>query len=106
MDVSRPLYWNIGQIGTVNYILAIAAVLILVYAFYDRIRLWRHGTEANRSDRMVERIKGVIQYIFGHWRVLKDTYPGIMHALIFWGFVILFIGTGLEGFVHTSGLHF
>jgi Fe-S oxidoreductase/nitrate reductase gamma subunit len=106
MDVSRPLYWNIGQIGTVNYILAVAAVLILVYAFYDRIRLWRYGTEANRSDRIVERIKGVIQYIFGHWRILKDLYPGVMHFLIFWGFVILFIGTGLEAFDHYSGLHF
>jgi Fe-S oxidoreductase/nitrate reductase gamma subunit len=106
MDVSRPLYWNIGQIGTVNYILAISAVLIFVYALYDRIRLWRHGTEANRSDRMVERMKGVIQYIFGHWRALKDIYPGIMHALIFWGFALLFIGTGLEAFDHYSGLHF
>jgi Fe-S oxidoreductase/nitrate reductase gamma subunit len=106
MDVSRPLFWNIGKIGTINYILAIVAVLILVYAFYDRIRLWRHGTAANRSDRMVERVKGVIQYIFGHWRVLKDLYPGIMHTLIFWGFVLLFIGTGVEAFDHYSGLHF
>jgi Fe-S oxidoreductase/nitrate reductase gamma subunit len=55
---------------------------------------------------MVERIKGVIQYIVGHWRVLKDLYPGIMHALIFWGFALLFIGTGLEAFDHYSGLHF
>jgi Fe-S oxidoreductase/nitrate reductase gamma subunit len=90
----------------VNYILAIVAVLILIYAFYDRIRLWRHGTAANRSDRMVERIKGVIQYIIGHWRVLKDLYPGIMHAFIFWGFALLFIGTGVEAFDHYSGLHF
>jgi Fe-S oxidoreductase/nitrate reductase gamma subunit len=106
MDVSRPLFWNIGKIGSINYILAIVAVLILVYAFYDRIRLWRHGTAANRSDSMVKRVKGVIQYIFGHWRVLKDLYPGIMHTLIFWGFVLLFIGTCVEAFDHYSGLHF
>jgi Fe-S oxidoreductase/nitrate reductase gamma subunit len=106
MEVSRPLYWNIGQIGTVNYIIALAVVLLLIYAFYDRVRLWRHGKTANRSDKMVERIKGVIQYIVGHWRVLKDLYPGIMHAFIFWGFLLLFIGTGLEAFDHYSGLHF
>ena len=106
MDVSRPLYWNIGDLGTVNYIFALIALLIVAYAFYDRIRLWRRGTEAHRSDRVGERIKGVIGYVFGHRRVLKERYAGLMHALIFWGFVLLFIGTGLEAFDHYSGLHF
>ena len=106
MEVSRPLYWNIGDIGLVNYILALIAVIILVYALYDRITLWRKGKEAKRSDRVGERIKGLIQYVFGHWRVLKEMYPGIMHLLIFWGFVLLFIGTALEAFDHYSGIHF
>jgi Fe-S oxidoreductase/nitrate reductase gamma subunit len=106
MDVSRPLYWNIGDIGMVNYIMALAAILILVYAFYDRIRLWRHGKLANRSSNVGKRVAGLIQYVFGHWRVLKEAYPGAMHFLIFWGFALLFIGTGLEAFDHYSGLHF
>ena len=106
MDVSRPLYWNIGVLGTVNYILAFVAVLILVYAFYDRVRLWRRGTATHRTDRPGERIKGLILYVLGHWRVLKEVYPGFMHFCIFWGFAILFVGTGLEAFDHYSGLHF
>ena len=106
MEIARPLYWNIGAIGMINYILALAAILILVYALYDRIRLWRHGKAAIRFDQAAERIKGVVLYVVGHWRILKDTYPGIMHALIFWGFALLFIGTGLEAFDHYSGLHF
>jgi hypothetical protein len=83
MEVSRPLYWNIGDIGLVNYILALIAVIIFVYALYDRITLWRKGKDAKRSDRVGERIKGLIQYVFGHWRVLKEMYPGLMHLLIF-----------------------
>jgi len=106
MDVSRPLFWNIDALGNVNYIFAFVAILIVVYAFYDRIRLWRKGTAANRTDRVGERIKGVIQYVFGQWRVLKETYPGLMHLLIFWGFVLLLIGAALEAFEHVSGLHF
>jgi hypothetical protein len=33
--------------------------------------------------------------VFGQKRVLKDRRPGSMHALIFFGFLALFIGTDI-----------
>jgi Fe-S oxidoreductase/nitrate reductase gamma subunit len=35
----------------------------------------------------------LVTHALGHARILRDRYSGIMHLLLFWGFVILFLGT-------------
>lgn len=36
----------------------------------------------------------------------RDPYAAVMHSLILWGFIILFIGTTLVFLVHDTPLHF
>lgn len=47
-----------------------------------------------RFDNIPERIKKVIIYVFGQKRLVKNyTFAGVAHFMIFWGFVIITIGT-------------
>ncbi|MCY0877490.1 MAG: (Fe-S)-binding protein [Firmicutes bacterium] len=51
------------------------------------------GQPLNRSDQPGRRWAGVVTYVFGQKRLFKDKYSGPMHFAIFWGFIILTIGS-------------
>jgi len=106
MEVGRELFWNIGKIGNLTYLIMGIAVLIFIYALYERVKAWRKGKPESRCDRIGERIKGAFLNILAQWKVLRESLPGVMHGLIFWGFLILLMGTATEAFNHYSGLHF
>jgi Fe-S oxidoreductase len=42
-----------------------------------------------RFDRIGERIKGFFVYVLGQGRLLRWPYAGVLHVLIFWGFLVL-----------------
>jgi len=47
-----------------------------------------------RTDRMMDRIKGILIYVFGQKRILKNyTWAGIEHFVLFWGFMIIIAGS-------------
>jgi Fe-S oxidoreductase len=61
---------------------------------------------ANRLDRIWERVDAMLLYAIGQKRMFKDIVPGIMHALIFWGFLILLIRSiSLVGAAFTHDMH-
>ncbi len=51
-------------------------------------------------DHFAERIKTTLVNVLGQKAVLKKPLVGFMHALIFWGFIIITIGT-MEQFLST-----
>src|SRR3984893_6413471 len=74
-------------------LIAAAAVLFGRRAFY-LLRLLLKGKPLARWDQIPARVGRVIVYVFGQARLLaNDFWPGLMHATIFWGFVILTLGT-------------
>jgi Fe-S oxidoreductase/nitrate reductase gamma subunit len=91
---AREIYWNISGILWM-YILLLITVIIFVWKFYRRYRLWKLGQPDARLNHIGVRIKLVLQYALAQGRVLKKRYPAIMHLLIYTGFIILFIGTVL-----------
>ena len=57
-----------------------------------------YGDKVNRpldSIALWDRVKALFGHGFGHQRLIKDAYPGLMHLLIFSAFVVEFIGTAL-----------
>lgn len=94
MESTREIYWNVGH-GVVlpMYILAFAAFAVLVWGFWRRLRIWRQGKPLNRFDRPVTRLTRLIVEIFSQIKVFRVKDGGIYHALFFWGFLLLFIGT-------------
>jgi Fe-S oxidoreductase len=62
---------------------------------------------ADRSDRMGERVRNVLYYMFGQARMFRYRAAGIAHAFIFGGFVVLGLRTiilAARGFT-AGGLH-
>jgi Fe-S oxidoreductase len=59
-----------------------------------------HQGKVFRLNDIPERIKTTIENVLGQRAVLRKKSAGIMHATIFWGFLIITIGT-LEQFLST-----
>ena len=91
---SREIYWNISGILWM-YVLAIFTFIVFGLKFYQRYKLWKIGKPDARLDQVGLRFKLVLQYGLAQGRLLKKKYAGILHVLIYTGFIILFIGTVL-----------
>jgi Fe-S oxidoreductase len=80
------------------YPLVVVPVVAALYLFWRRLGLHlqvlRAGRPLHRSDRPLERIKGLAVFVIGQRRLLNDIGPGLAHAFIFWGFLILLATTG------------
>jgi Fe-S oxidoreductase len=60
---------------------------------------YRAGRGAQRLDRPVERLRRTAKIVFTHsWIRRRDPLAGLGHLLIFYGFLILFIGTAILAF--------
>jgi Fe-S oxidoreductase len=92
----RDTFWNVpvwAQIAL--YVGALLAIVVFAYGVAQRVRLWRGGRPEQRFDRVGQRLKLVALHALGQARTLSQAYPGIMHAIMFWGFLALFMGTVL-----------
>jgi Fe-S oxidoreductase/nitrate reductase gamma subunit len=92
-QITREIFWNVQGVRIIIYLLAVIPVFLLVFGLWRKIRLWRIGEKENRYDQLIRRIISKLYYGVLQARNLEKPFPGIMHLLIFWGFVILFIGT-------------
>jgi Fe-S oxidoreductase/nitrate reductase gamma subunit len=90
----------------IHWALTILCGALLVYGLWRRVRLWRMGQAAVRTDHVGRRIGGLFLYVLGQRRVLSQAYPGLMHGLIFYSFVIFFIATSLVGVQLDAGVLF
>ncbi|MGE5578103.1 MAG: heterodisulfide reductase-related iron-sulfur binding cluster [Syntrophothermus sp.] len=101
---TRQVYWNIAG-HLFMYLFMVIALGIFAYGIVKRYRLWRLGKPENRIDHVGKRIWSLLVYGLGQKRVLREGYAGLMHVLIFWGFVVLFIGTGMVVLQADLGLN-
>jgi Fe-S oxidoreductase/nitrate reductase gamma subunit len=46
-------------------------------------------------------VRTTVSDILGHRRFLREPYAGIMHFLIFWGFVMLLVGSAVDFVTHV-----
>jgi len=93
MEISREIFWNVEGVRLIVYLLALIPIFLLVFGLWKKIKLWRIGKKENRYDQIWRRIGTKIYYGALQVRNLEKIFPGIVHLFIFWGFVILFIGT-------------
>lgn len=98
MEYTREIYWNVGHNLAVllpMYLLSFAAVAALINGFMQRSKVYRQGQPLDRSDQLKSRLFNMLRDIFQQRQVLRVTSPGSAHALFFWGFLLLTIGTTL-----------
>ncbi|MGH7322147.1 MAG: heterodisulfide reductase-related iron-sulfur binding cluster, partial [Candidatus Rokuibacteriota bacterium] len=96
LDPCRLTFWNVPDWAQfLLYVLSIVALGVFALGLWHRIALWREGKPEARLDRLPERIRFLIRHGLLQARTLTQRYPGVMHALMFWGFCVLFLGTVL-----------
>ena len=71
------------------------AVIIMLYFIIQRIRLWRAGQPEIGFNRPWARLLRTLKYGVAQVQILRQRYPAAMHLGIFWGMVLLFVGTVL-----------
>ncbi|MCM0082253.1 4Fe-4S dicluster domain-containing protein [Geomonas sp. Red32] len=94
MEATREIYWNVGHLVVLPmYIVTTIAAALFCYGFWVRIKTYRQGKALDRLDRLATRIELTLAKLFGQGKVLAHSAPGTAHAIFFWGFLLLFIGT-------------
>ncbi|MDP2853605.1 MAG: heterodisulfide reductase-related iron-sulfur binding cluster [Smithellaceae bacterium] len=99
----REVFWNIPLPVFEILLFALTAVALGIFGYgvYHRWRIWKAmGKPEMRLDNIKERVITVLKEIFLQNKVLKDPYPGIMHALIFFGFFVLIFGAAFDAGQH------
>ena len=98
MEFTREIYWNVGHgAGTLvpMYVLLLAALCILVWGCWQRIKIYRLGRELQRIDDLPRRVVEALYQVLAQLRVMRVKGAGTAHGLFFWGFFLLFVGTCL-----------
>lgn len=92
----RDTFWNIPMWPRwALYAGTFVAMAILAWGVAQRVRLWAGGRPEKRWERIPTRIGLLVRYALLQIRVLSQSYPGIMHVAIFWGFLALLTGSVL-----------
>jgi Fe-S oxidoreductase len=73
-------------------------VLVLALGFFALnvqrlVRYLRLGFAEDRTDRPFVRLRNVLEIGIAQKKIFRDPVAGPMHALIFWGFMVLTAGT-------------
>ena len=71
------------------FLAAGAAFAIFSRRAYDLYRYVRLGRPVNRFDDLPRRVEQEAVVVLGQRKLLQRLGPGLMHAFIFWGFLIL-----------------
>src|SRR5688500_9708581 len=93
---TRQIAWNVGEIAVAAmYVLVAVQAFFLVYGATRRYLAWRRGRPYGPVTRVGERLRAALGVAFLHRRLIRPgyVYAGIAHLFVFWGFVVLFIGT-------------
>jgi Fe-S oxidoreductase len=74
--------------------IALAVVLVVAIVLFSRralllYRLVRLGKPAKRFDDLPGRVRAEAVVVIGQSKLLQRLLPGLMHAAIFWGFMVL-----------------
>jgi Fe-S oxidoreductase len=90
----RETFWNIPLWAVVGvYLGGLASMVLFARGLIKRVQLWRGGTAEARFDQLPARMLLLLREGLLQSRVLEKRLPGVMHAALFWGFLVLLVGT-------------
>ena len=95
MDLTRILFEDFAPAAVrLFYVLACAAMAVFVFGVYTQVRKYRRGAPLSVSGELLTRFKAMLGTVLTHRTIARrDRKAGAAHRLIFYGFVLLFIGT-------------
>ena len=92
-EVGRLVFVNVPRpLVAIFYVGVAAALWLAFHLFAMRARNWQRGAHDDRTGRWLERFKrfdaGVRMKT-----LMRDPQSGVMHSMVYYGFVVLFLGT-------------
>jgi len=81
---------------TSNVAFLFVLVAALGFFSYNAQRLVGYlgiGHDENRTDHAWTRLRNVVVIGIGQSKILRDPFAGILHASVFWGFIVLTVGS-------------
>jgi Fe-S oxidoreductase/nitrate reductase gamma subunit len=102
-DATRPLMWNISHVWAM-YGLLVIALAVFAWGIYRRIDSWRQGKSDNeRLADWGKRCKILLREVFLQKQVRNSAFPAVLHCLVFYSFIVLFITTLLVMVDYDAG---
>ncbi len=78
-----------------TYLLFVLAMVICAYGIASRMRSWRRGAGSPSRLSWRRRAGELLTHGIQQVTIWRSTAAGLSHFGIFWGFIVLFIGTGI-----------
>ncbi len=92
-EVRRDVFVNIpGSLQALFYVGTGAFLGIMFYLFALRAKNWQRGAGERRTGLLGRRLKKLDEGLRMQ-TLLRDRVAGVMHAMIYYGFLLLFAGT-------------
>tara|TARA_B100001123_G_C14428271_1_gene677618 strand:+ start:146 stop:532 length:387 start_codon:yes stop_codon:yes gene_type:complete len=79
--------------------LILVALSVFIWSAWPKLNLLLKAGKEKRLDQPLKRVFTTLKIAFGQTRLLQEPKSGWMHALIFWGFIILLLRAGEFFFV-------
>lgn len=95
--VTREIFFGFssGEI-VLFYLLGCSAIALFGFGFYYHIRKYSKGKRLVTKVDLIANLKKTVADIFSQRTVKRrDRYAGVAHALVFYGFLIAFVGTSI-----------
>lgn len=108
---TREIFRNFSPLLQIAfYVIAVGSMAVFAYGFFRRYKKYRQGRDAERFNNIIARFAKAAATMATNATVFKrDKYAGFAHWLIFWGFIVLLIGTTIVAIDHDMlrfiGIH-
>jgi len=105
-EVGRVVFGNIPELVVALFYVTVAAFIgVSIWLLAERARNWERGTWESRSGEYKRRLRRFLDGVSMR-TVLEDPATGLMHAMIYYGFIVLFIGTVILEIDHLLPVEF
>jgi len=94
-----------GTSQVIFLILTAATFGFFGFTAYRIFRGFKFTKKLHRFDKIVERVVLTLKVAFGQTKMFKRPVAGLLHALVYWGFLVITIGTVemvYDGIAHTE----
>ena len=71
----------------------VAALGFFAYNAQRLVRYLRTAHDEHRTDHPWTRLRNVLVIGIGQSKILRDPFAGVLHASVFWGFIVLTVGS-------------
>lgn len=103
-QATREIMWNVSGVW-LFYALFVAALGVFAWDARRRIDFWRRGKrDDERLSDLPKRAALLLGELFAQRKVRQKPFPGLIHAGLFYSFLVLVVTTTVVALDHDLGL--